>query len=97
MTPATHPGLLGICLSGAGPTILALVSNESNDSTSDDQGTISTDSSEITLGESTKGKATPQMRAVGEAIKELWKEDGIEVEWLALEIDNEGATLQENK
>lgn len=24
LTPATHPGLLGICLSGAGPTILAL-------------------------------------------------------------------------
>lgn len=24
MTPDTHPGLLGICLSGAGPTILAL-------------------------------------------------------------------------
>jgi homoserine kinase len=24
MTPATQPGLLGICLSGAGPTILAL-------------------------------------------------------------------------
>lgn len=25
MTPQSHPGLLGICLSGAGPTILALV------------------------------------------------------------------------
>ena len=24
MTPKSHPGLLGICLSGAGPTILAL-------------------------------------------------------------------------
>ncbi|KAG8725426.1 hypothetical protein FRC12_024189 [Ceratobasidium sp. 428] len=24
LTPSTHPGLLGICLSGAGPTILAL-------------------------------------------------------------------------
>jgi homoserine kinase len=24
MTPSTQPGLLGICLSGAGPTILAL-------------------------------------------------------------------------
>jgi len=24
ITPDTHPGLLGICLSGAGPTILAL-------------------------------------------------------------------------
>ncbi|TFY78310.1 hypothetical protein EWM64_g5701, partial [Hericium alpestre] len=28
ITPKTHPGLLGICLSGAGPTILALA--ESN-------------------------------------------------------------------
>ena len=27
MTPATQPGLLGICLSGAGPTILALASD----------------------------------------------------------------------
>src|ERR1700722_8231716 len=24
ISPSTHPGLLGICLSGAGPTILAL-------------------------------------------------------------------------
>lgn len=24
ITPSSHPGLLGICLSGAGPTILAL-------------------------------------------------------------------------
>jgi homoserine kinase len=27
ITPDTHPGLLGICLSGAGPTILALALN----------------------------------------------------------------------
>lgn len=27
ITPDTHPGLLGICLSGAGPTILALASS----------------------------------------------------------------------
>ena len=27
VTPATHPGLLGICLSGAGPTILALATH----------------------------------------------------------------------
>ena len=27
MSPQTHPGLLGICLSGAGPTILALATN----------------------------------------------------------------------
>ncbi len=27
VTPETHPGLLGICLSGAGPTILALATD----------------------------------------------------------------------
>jgi homoserine kinase len=27
ITPETHPGLLGICLSGAGPTILALATH----------------------------------------------------------------------
>ena len=27
MSPQTHPGLLGICLSGAGPTILALATD----------------------------------------------------------------------
>jgi homoserine kinase len=27
MTPATQPGLLGVCLSGAGPTILALATS----------------------------------------------------------------------
>ena len=27
MTPTTHSGLLGICLSGAGPTILALATH----------------------------------------------------------------------
>lgn len=28
LTPSTHPGLLGICLSGAGPTILALATHD---------------------------------------------------------------------
>ena len=27
MTPGTQPGLLGVCLSGAGPTILALATS----------------------------------------------------------------------
>jgi homoserine kinase len=27
VTPRSHPGLLGICLSGAGPTILALATH----------------------------------------------------------------------
>ncbi|SCZ87803.1 BZ3500_MvSof-1268-A1-R1_Chr2-3g05271 [Microbotryum saponariae] len=94
MTPATHPGLLGICLSGAGPTILALVSNEKG--ADSNAGTILTDDSEITLGESTtSGGATPQMTRIGEAIKALWKEEGINVEWLALTVDDEGATLKE--
>jgi homoserine kinase len=87
MTPTTHPGLLGICLSGAGPTILALVSNESSSA-----GTITTDDSEITLGEA---NPSAQMSSIGEAIKELWKEESIEVEWLALQVDFEGATLRE--
>ncbi|GAA5965815.1 hypothetical protein JCM21900_001922 [Sporobolomyces salmonicolor] len=95
MTPATHPGLLGICLSGAGPTILALVSNEGA-AASTGEATISTDLSEITLGAGEK-EATPQMRAIGDAIKALWKQEGIEVEWLALEVDDEGATLREIK
>lgn len=30
VTPASHPGLLGICLSGAGPTILALATGDQN-------------------------------------------------------------------
>jgi homoserine kinase len=93
MTPTTHPGLLGICLSGAGPTILALVSNESS-SSSPSAGTISTDDSEITFGQGER-TATPQMSRIGEAIKQLWQEEGIEVEWLALSVDEEGATLRE--
>lgn len=98
MTPATHPGLLGICLSGAGPTILALVSKEDEASTKvspSAAGAISTDDSEITLGNTEENRALSRMAAVGEAIKGLWKEEGIEVEWLALEIDREGATLTE--
>lgn len=31
VTPTTHPGLLGICLSGAGPTILALATDHLDD------------------------------------------------------------------
>lgn len=35
MTPRTHPGLLGICLSGAGPTVLALATENFDDIASD--------------------------------------------------------------
>ena len=31
MTPKSHPGLMGICLSGAGPTILALATHNIDD------------------------------------------------------------------
>lgn len=96
MTPSTHPGLLGICLSGAGPTILALVSKE--DGSPGAGGTVSTDVSDITLGSTsgaTGSEASPKMQAIGEAIKTLWKEEGINVDWLALEVDREGATLTE--
>ncbi|KAK4049522.1 Trihydroxynaphthalene reductase [Microbotryomycetes sp. JL201] len=95
MTPATNPGLLGICLSGAGPTILALVSKE--EQSPSENTLISTDVSDITLASKSDlhdGKVAAQrMEAVGEAIKQLWKEDGIEVEWHALEVDHEGSTL----
>ena len=83
MTPATHPGLLGVCLSGAGPTILALVRK-------DDDAAIATDASEITIASSTSRSSE-----IGEAIKELWKAEGIEVEWMALEVDEDGATCVE--
>jgi len=36
--PETHPGLLGICLSGAGPTILALATTGFKDIAEDARG-----------------------------------------------------------
>lgn len=90
MTPSTHPGLLGVCLSGAGPTILALVDNSGE---AKEQGKIGAGGADdISLGEE---KVPAKMRAIGEAIKGLWEEDGISVEWLALEVDEEGATMVE--
>lgn len=50
MTPSTHPGLLGICLSGAGPTILALVSKP----TSISNGTGATTSEMSDIGNAIK-------------------------------------------
>ena len=35
LTPSSHPGLLGICLSGAGPTILALATHNFDSIASD--------------------------------------------------------------
>ncbi|KAH7929356.1 putative THR1-homoserine kinase [Leucogyrophana mollusca] len=54
LTPASHPGLLGICLSGAGPTILAL--------------------------------ATDNFEAIAEAARDIFKREGIEVDWKLLEV-----------
>ena len=31
MSPQSHPGLLGVCLSGAGPTVLALATDRFED------------------------------------------------------------------
>lgn len=85
MTPSTHPGLLGVCLSGAGPTILALVRKDSS-------ATIETDVSAITLASDAVGVHA----RIGEAIKGIWKASGgIDVEWMALEVDDAGATCLE--
>jgi homoserine kinase len=91
MTPSTHPGLLGVCLSGAGPTILALVAKDPVE-----EGTISTDDSEITLGSLSLTKVGGVHERIGEAIKDIWfRSGGIEVEWMALNVDEEGATCRE--
>lgn len=92
MTPATHPGLLGICLSGAGPTILALVDNSAVQV--GEEGIITTDSSEISLG-SGMHSVNPYMQQIGEAIKGIWSKAGIEVEWMQLDVDFEGANYVE--
>lgn len=92
LTPLTHPGLLGVCLSGAGPTILALVDNSGEEPPNKKAGTITAGADEITLGEE---KVPEKMRMVGDAIKAIWEADGVSVEWLALEVDNEGATMVE--
>jgi len=63
ITPKTHPGLLGICLSGAGPTILAL--------------------------------ALDRFEAIAEDARKIFREKGIEVDWLLLDIVTEGSSLDE--
>lgn len=85
MTPSTHPGLLGVCLSGAGPTILALVLKDSVSS-------IETDISSIT----SVAAGVPVQQRIGEAIQDIWRSSGgIEVKWMALEVDEAGATCVE--
>ena len=63
ITPDTHPGLLGICLSGAGPTILAL--------------------------------ALTNFEAIAEDARKIFQEQGIEVDWLVLDIVTEGSSVAE--
>lgn len=63
VTPSTHPGLLGICLSGAGPTILAL--------------------------------ATENFESIAEEIRRIFREEGVEVDWEVLEIDERGGWVEE--
>ncbi len=65
LTPTTHPGLLGICLSGAGPTILAL--------------------------------ATDNYDAIAADIQRIFKENGVEVDWKLLDVDERGSRVEEVK
>ncbi|KAI0271627.1 homoserine kinase [Gloeopeniophorella convolvens] len=62
ITPNTHPGLLGICLSGAGPTILAL--------------------------------AVGGFEAIAEDARKIFREKGIEVDWLLLDVVSEGSYVE---
>jgi homoserine kinase len=62
ITPASHSGLLGICLSGAGPTILAL--------------------------------ATGGFEAIAEDAREIFRKEGVEVDWKLLEIAGAGLVEQ---
>lgn len=63
LTYTSHPGLLGICLSGAGPTILAL--------------------------------ATDNFDSIAEAIREIFKQHGVEVDYEVLSIDTRGSWVEE--
>ena len=47
ITPETHPGLLGICLSGAGPTILALATSGFDDIAEDARAIFATKGVEV--------------------------------------------------
>jgi homoserine kinase len=63
ITPETHPGLLGICLSGAGPTILAL--------------------------------ALSGFEVIAEDARKIFREKGVEVDWMVLDIVTEGSSVEE--
>ncbi|KAI0307489.1 homoserine kinase [Multifurca ochricompacta] len=65
ITPGTHPGLLGICLSGAGPTILALAVNS--------------------------------FEAIAEDARKIFREKGVDVDWLVLDVVSEGSYVEEHK
>ena len=63
LTPHTHQGLLGICLSGAGPTILAL--------------------------------ATDNFDKIAGDIQRIFRENGVEVDWKVLDVDERGSRVEE--
>ena len=63
ITPHTHPGLLGICLSGAGPTILAL--------------------------------ALGGFETIAEDARKIFRENGVEVDWMVLDIVTEGSSVED--
>ncbi|KAH9005909.1 homoserine kinase [Lactarius hatsudake] len=63
ITPDSHPGLLGICLSGAGPTILAL--------------------------------AIGNFEAIAEDARKIFREKGVEVDWLVLDVVSEGSYVED--
>ncbi|KAF8592028.1 homoserine kinase [Ramaria rubella] len=62
ITPQTHDGLLGICLSGAGPTILAL--------------------------------ATKGFEKIAEDARQIFRENGVEVDWKVLDISSGSMTFE---
>ncbi|KAH8834792.1 homoserine kinase [Flagelloscypha sp. PMI_526] len=64
LTQTSHPGLLGICLSGAGPTILAL--------------------------------ATGNFNKIAEDAIDIFKKQGVECDWMLLDVENHGATVTED-
>lgn len=66
-------------MSGAGPTILALVVKGSQPAAT-----------------STEGMQISIQQQVGESIKGIWAKEGIDVKWMELDIDNDGATCVEH-
>lgn len=87
LTPQSHPGLLGICLSGAGPTILALA----------------TDNFDVRIPRFLHRVCTMgadcscSLQGIAAGIKKIFKEHGVDVDWELLTIDERGAWTEELK